>query len=39
MNFGKVYSYNAKFENNQGVDLTFAGEELTHTNKEVILSK
>ena len=38
-NLGKVKSYNTTFENNQGINVTFVGEELIHTNKEVILSK
>ena len=38
-NLGKKYSCHAKFENNQGNDVTFVGEELFHTNKDVSFSK
>ena len=33
-NFGKVYFYDAKFENNKGNDVTIVEEELFGTNKE-----
>lgn len=39
MNFGKVWSYNTELESNPCIDVTFVGEELFHSNKEVILSK
>ena len=38
-NFEKFQFYNAMFESSQGTDVTFSGEELFNTNKEVILLK
>ena len=34
-----MQSYNGKFGNKQVINVTFVGEELIHTDKEVILSK
>ena len=37
--FWKKQLSNAKLENNQDIDVTFVGEKLFHTNKEVIWTK